>query len=490
MDSKQDEFGSGSIGNSDVLSLGSANNPELSSGQSAQVFGQTFIDSVYKIVKVGSIYSVEHNQTRQAIEEFLPFFYQSIEKSGEDSVSLTIRGELVSVNGETLRLKRRGQERLNEMHALFAAADIRGLRFDKTMIASDLVAFLKALGEAGRAGQGMTDVEIPSIGIDHGTPDQSVFEAIASVNKSMYVAHVYIRALVKVRNMHNHVREQQNANVPTGVIRRIMQTISELLNDDDFIILGLLPMRLVPPDLSSHSVNTAIYSMLLADRLGLSPQMVSYLGMAAIYQDLDRLVGVSVGHRDRDPGLEPQRQFSTNLRDVAQMLGYVDGEVVSTLRMLMTYERGCGFEQPVGPPFYRTPRSLHLVTRIIDLSRAYDLLIQGLQGYKSRRPDLAIQYVESRAGEVFDPHLVKLLVSTLGIYPIGSTVELTTGERAVVIRTPDAAGDPRRPVLRILDRRNPIVLDLSEPRFSNIEIARSVALDDEDINVSQVFLLS
>lgn len=484
MDNSQNQFGAESFNDNALPTTGST------SSQRAQVFGRMFIDGVYKILKVGSIYSVEHNQTRQAIEEFLPFFYKSVQESGEDSVSVTIRGELASVNGETLRLRRREQERLNELHALFAGADIRGLRFEQAMTASDLVTLLKELGEAGRSGLGMKHVEIPTIAIDHGSPDQSIMEAVASVNKAMYVAHVYIRALVKVRNMHAHVREQRNANVPTGVIRRIMQTISELLNDDDFIILGLLPLRLVPPDLSSHSVNTAIYAMLLADRLGLSPQMVSYVGMSAIYQDLDRLVGVSVGHRDRDPGLEPQRQFATNLRDVAQMLGYVDGEVVSTLRILMTYERGCGFDQPVGAPFYRTPRQLHLVTRIMDLSRAYDLLIQGLQGYKSRRPDLAIQYVESRAGDVFDPHLVKLLVSTLGIYPIGSTVELTTGEQAVVIRTPDAAADPRRPVVRILDRRNPIVLDLSEPRFGNIDIARPVDLAEGDMNVSQIFLLS
>src|SRR5690554_4976420 len=192
MDSNQDRFGSEDIEQSSLGSLSSANEPQLSAGQSAQLFGRTFIDGVYKILKVSSIYSVEHNQTRQAIEEFLPFFYQSIQKSGEESVSLTIRGELVSVNGETLRLKRREQERLNELHSIFAAADIRGLRLEQTMTAVELVALLKALGEAGRAGQGMMHVEIPSIHIDHGSPDQSVLEAIASVNKSMYVAHVYI----------------------------------------------------------------------------------------------------------------------------------------------------------------------------------------------------------------------------------------------------------------------------------------------------------
>ncbi|MBA2661478.1 MAG: hypothetical protein H0U74_04240 [Bradymonadaceae bacterium] len=456
----------------------------------AQAFGKLFIDSVYKILKVGSIYSVDHNQTRQAIAEFMPFFQESVSLSSDGAVSVSIRGELVSVNGQTLRLRRREQERLNELHVLFADANIRGLLFEAAMSVDQLVAFLKALNEAARAGNGMEHVKIDHIQIQHGSPDQSILEAVAEVNKAMYVAHIYIRGLVKVRNMHQNVRDTQNPAVPTGVIRRIMQTISELLSDDDFIILGLLPLRLVPPDLSSHSVNTAIYSMLLADRMGLSPQTVSYLGMAAIYQDLDRLAGISVGHRDRDPGLEPQRQFSSNLRDVAHMLGYVDGEVISTLRVLMTYERGCAFDQPVNLPFYREARELHLVTRIIDLCRTYDLLIQGLQGYKTRRPDLAIQYVESRAGEVFDPHLVKLLVSTLGIFPIGSTVQLTTGERAVVIRTPAPAADPRRPVVRMLNRHDPVVIDLSDRRYSNIEIARSIELEETEMSVSQVFLLT
>ncbi|MFU8806789.1 MAG: hypothetical protein ACNA8W_23485, partial [Bradymonadaceae bacterium] len=455
-----------------------------------QAFGKFFIGSVYKILKVGSIYSVEHNQTRQAIAEFMPIFHESVRKTEERAISVSIRGELVSVNGETLRLKRREQERLNELHDLFAAANIRGLLFEGAMTVDHLVAFLTALNEAARAKTGMEHVQIPHVVIQHGSPDQSLFEVIAAVNKAMYVAHVYIRGLVKVRNMQETVRDTQNPEVPTGVIRRIMQTVSELLGDDDFTILGLLPLRLVPPDIASHSVNSAIYGMLLADRLGLSAQIVSYLGMTVIYQDIDRLVGINVGHRDRDPLLDPQRQFSGNLRDVARMLGHVDGGTVSTLRILTTYERGCPYESKVSRPFYRSPRNLHLISRIIDLARTYDLLIQGLQGYKSRRPDLAIQYVESRAGEVFDPSLVKLLVSTLGIFPIGTTVQLTSGEKAVVIRTPAPSSDPRRPVVRLLNRHDPTVIDLCDQRYSNIEIARSIELDESDTSPSQVFLLT
>lgn len=479
----------------DEQGLGELSSPMAMQGQSvdvndAQAFGRYFIGSVYKILKVGSIYSVDHNQTRQAIAEFMPIFNESVHKTEQKAISIGIRGELVKVNGETLRLKRREQERLNELHDLFASADIRGLAFEAAMSVDNLVAFLIALNEAARAKTGMEHVSVPNIVIVHGSPDQSIIEAIADVSKAMYVAHVYIRSLVKVRNMHQHVRENQSSDVATGVVRRIMQTISELLVDDDFTILGLLPLRLVPPDAASHSVNSAIYGMLLADRMGLNAQVVSFLGMAVIYQDIDRLVGITIGHRDRDPGLDPQRQYSANLRDVARMLGHVDGEFVSTLRILMTYERGCPYETKVSRPFYRAPRDLHLVTRIIDVARTYDLLIQGLQGYKTRRPDLAIQYIESRAGEIFDPPIVKLLVSTLGIFPIGTTVQLTSGEKAVVIRTPAPSADPRRPVVRLLDRQNPMVIDLCDRRFSNIEISRSIELQESDVAPSQIFLLT
>lgn len=453
-------------------------------------FGRYFVDSVYRILKVASIYSTEHNQTLQAIKEFMPSFERSVVAIEEGSISLTIRGELCSVNGETLRLRRREQERLNELHEIFAAANIRGLIFERGLTSEDLMSFLAQLNQAARDKNGMEHVQVPAIEIQHGSPDQTIVEAVAQVNKAVYVAHLYIRALVKVKNMHDQVREANSPDVPTGVVRRVLQTISELLADDDFTILGLLPMRLVSPDISSHSVNTAVYSMLLADRLGLGSHAVAQIGMAVIYQDLDRLTGIAVGHRDRDPGLDAHRQFSANLRDIAEMLEYVGGDVISTQRILLTYERGCSPGEQVGRPFYRGERRLHLVSRIIDLARTYDLLIQGLQGYKSRRPDLAIQYVESRAEEVFDPHLVKLMVSTLGLYPIGTTVRLTSGEECVVIRTPSPASDPRRPVVRLLDRRNPAVIDLSDDRFAHIEIACSVEMDEVGTNVSHIFLLT
>lgn len=456
----------------------------------AQIFGRLFFDSLYRILKVGSIYNVEHNQTRIAVEDFFGFFREAVRQCDDDSFSIMIRDELAIVNGETLRLDRIAQKRHNELRDLFTIAKIRGVELYRTMSADHFLQFLIALNEASKQRQGMTKYELANIKLSHGEPIRSIIDAISNVNHAMYVTHVYVRGLVKVKNMHDQVRERQDPNVPMGVVKRILQTISELLSGDDLIILGLLPMRLVPPDAASHSFNTAIYTMLLADRLGLPIKMSTEVGMAALYQDLDRIVGVVIGHRDRETVLNIEHQFNSNLRDVAKMLATLGGDVVSTLRVLLTYERGCSFESKIQKPFYRAPRPLHLVTRLIDICRTYDLLIQGLEGYKARRPDLAIQYLESRSGEAFDEDIIKLFVSTMGIYPIGTMVELTSGERGLVIRTPAPASDPRRPVVKITTGGRSVVMDLSDPRYTNIEIARAIHNDAEDFSNTRTFLLT
>ncbi len=454
-----------------------------------QFFGRLFFDNLYRILKVGSIYEIEHNQTRLAVEEFFTFFSESMRMSDDESFAIMIRDELAIVNGVTLRLDRQAQKRHNELRDLFTQAEIRGLELHRNLHTDEFIRFLVDLKQASIDKQGMAHVNSPNIEIAHGAPIRSIIEAVSKVNQAMYVTHVYIRGLVKVKNMHEQVTERQDANIPMGVVKRILQTVSDLLSDDDFTILGLLPLRLLPPSLATHSFNSAIYGMLIADRIGLDIKTATYVGMAILYQDLDRLVGVAVAHRDRETQLNSSHQFNSNLRDVAKMLARVQGDVISTLRILLTYERGCPFNSNVTRPFYRGSRNLHLITRIIDLCRTYDLLIQGLEGYKARRPDLAIQYLESRAGDAFDPSLVDLFISTMGIYPIGANVELTTGEQALVIRTPSPSADPRRPVVKIIDGGS-TVIDLSDPRYRHIDIARTIQSSEQDFSTSRLFLLT
>jgi hypothetical protein len=52
----------------------------------------------------------------------------------------------------------------------------------------------------------------------------------------------------------------------------------------------------------------------------------------------------------------------------------------------------------------------------------------------------------------FDPLLLRVFVNALGVYPVGSLVELTTGETAIVDGPPSAPETLDRPRVRVVKR--------------------------------------
>jgi hypothetical protein len=58
--------------------------------------------------------------------------------------------------------------------------------------------------------------------------------------------------------------------------------------------------------------------------------------------------------------------------------------------------------------------------------------------------------MQARAGRDLDPLLVKVLVGTLGQYPIGTAVRLTTGETALVTAAPREPRRGGRPRVRVI----------------------------------------
>ncbi|HMC36722.1 MAG TPA: hypothetical protein VKK30_02515, partial [Actinomycetota bacterium] len=77
----------------------------------------------------------------------------------------------------------------------------------------------------------------------------------------------------------------------------------------------------------------------------------------------------------------------------------------------------------------------------------------------------ALNVIQAAAGRGYDPRVVRVFVRTLGLFPIGSLVRLTTGETGVVVRNHDRL--LARPVVRLIldaagDPAELRELDLSE----------------------------
>jgi len=113
------------------------------------------------------------------------------------------------------------------------------------------------------------------------------------------------------------------------------------------------------------------------------------------------------------------------------------------------------------PPMSRGP---DLFSRIVSIAEAYDALTTDRPWRKAYLPDEALGYMLSESGKRFDPALLKVFVNTLGLYPVGTLVRLTTGELAVVVYGGGEGGRATRPIVAMVgpDGRPGKSMDLME----------------------------
>jgi HD-GYP domain-containing protein (c-di-GMP phosphodiesterase class II) len=88
------------------------------------------------------------------------------------------------------------------------------------------------------------------------------------------------------------------------------------------------------------------------------------------------------------------------------------------------------------------------LSQIVAITDAYDAMLTGRNQLPAPPIEVLRQlYLQGSAG-AFDRDLVERIIHGLGVYPIGSLVELNTGERGIVI-APNRA-DSSKPTLRVV----------------------------------------
>jgi hypothetical protein len=91
---------------------------------------------------------------------------------------------------------------------------------------------------------------------------------------------------------------------------------------------------------------------------------------------------------------------------------------------------------------------LHRHTRIVTVADVYDAMTTA-RSYRNEplAPGKALRFLHQMGGKIFDPLVVRAFIRAMGLYPVGSTVQLDTGEYAVVVKQNAEAHHAHRPVV-------------------------------------------
>jgi HD-GYP domain-containing protein (c-di-GMP phosphodiesterase class II) len=215
-----------------------------------------------------------------------------------------------------------------------------------------------------------------------------------------------------------------------------------------------------------HSVNVGVLATSLGRHRGIEGDALIRLGAGALLHDIGKvMIPVEILNK---PGKFTKEEFEVMKRHPeagAEILAKTAGIAEETICPCLEHqERGDGKGYPYGKKL--PEMSLNgLITQVADV---YDAITSERVYHKAKPPYEVLRFLYNlgKSGEL-DLTIVQQFIQCVGIYPVGSFVELDSGERGIVLSLPPSGLLAPR-VLIVFDQNGPVfppcpVVDLSDP---------------------------
>lgn len=268
---------------------------------------------------------------------------------------------------------------------------------------------------------------------------------------------------------------EQKRIIPVRKAERLTRQIVNLVQVDESILVGLGSIKEFDEYTFTHSVNVCILSMLIGDRLQLSKNDLSSLGVAALLHDIGKThIPEEILNK---PGKLNEQEWE--IMKCHTLYGVQELSKIHSLRefsdaFFVALQHHLQYDLK-GYPHLPGDTGLLLFPRIITLTDYYDAMTTTrIYKKKPLTPTRALSVVLENSGKIFDPFIVKIFIQCMGIYPTGTVVELNTGQKAVVVKQNKQIHLLHRPIVMSLDVNDPGRIDLAEKTDDGEGYRRSI----------------
>jgi len=284
------------------------------------------------------------------------------------------------------------------------------------------------------------------------------------------------------------------AGMVRGFNHRVFSQPQQVRADADQLISGLASSMLVDADVSlqlmadkiggedvySHGLNVALLGMMVARQLQAPPAVVQGVGLAALFHDIGELEVPDKIRRKAEPWTRAEQQIMQQHVEHSVQLGRKLGLPADALHaMSQHHERADGSGYPGGVPLAQLP----LISRILAVVDTFDEACNPAIVSRALTAHEALSAMFSQHSAQFDPLVLSTFVRCMGVYPPGTVVQLSSGQRAMVVSVNTTK--PLRPVVLVHDPQVPkheaLVCDLEHtPEVSVVQALRPEQLSDAE----------
>ena len=280
----------------------------------------------------------------------------------------------------------------------------------------------------------------------------------------------YANAAVAVGKLVQDSREKGTIGFKQA--KRAIQSIVDLMMNDEASLLGLTTLRCHDQYTHNHSVNVSLLSMALGNRAGYPKVELADLGLAALFHDLGKTnIPMEVLNKPGEFTDDDWKMMRSHPVEGALNLTKMRGITNLPGRMV-----SASFEHHMNLDFSGYPKlnvswKMSMTGRILMIADCYDAMTSSrVYRREPMSPSKVLGFMFGKAGTSFDSTLMKLFMTCVGIIPIGSLVMLDTNELAVVLKP---AVDPA-------DAEHPYVKVITDENGAAIENGREIDLHEKD----------
>ncbi len=296
-------------------------------------------------------------------------------------------------------------------------------------------------------------------------------------------------------------REKQKKKVQLKTTRRLMQSIINLVSQNESFMIGLTSIKNYDEYTLNHMTNVTVLSVCFGRRLGLERKELVDLGISAFFHDIGKVeIPEEILNK---PGKLDDNEFDvikTHPWQGAQKLACLKELSilpVTAINVAMEHHIWANFGGG-GYPKYWKKKHTDFFSKIVKICDFFDAVTtERPYRKKTATREEATSWMLEKIGTEFDAILLKVFANMIGIFPISSLVVLDTEEWGIVMETnPDVAlmACPKVKIIADKDgnKMDGKIIDLAEKdpetdRFKK-KIVKTLDPIKYDINVSEYFL--
>lgn len=259
------------------------------------------------------------------------------------------------------------------------------------------------------------------------------------------------RVATGVQFLYTDTGNKEFTNTANDIARNLMKAIEE----NDAVAMNIDALKVSDEYTFKHSVDVATMAMIVAKQMKMDEKDVCGIGVAGLLHDVGKSMIpdeiLNKPARLTEEEFEIMKQHSVYSYRILKEKGELSDEIL--MGVLQHHEKING----KGYPMKVSGEQICSYAKILSVVDIYDALVTERPYKKAFSQRDAMEMIMSMTEEL-DINAMKSFFNSVILYPVGSVVKLSNGERARVVQ--NSPGYPLRP--KVVELRTGRVYDLSE----------------------------